>query len=112
MKYKFLYFALIAGLCFTNSLSAIDYEWEGNTSTEWNDPTNWDLNDGTFPNDLADNVTIVAGVNNPETNATVTIGTLTINNSGILTIGTGITTGNVRRLVTIPESDTPPMFTP
>jgi hypothetical protein len=34
------------------------YTWVGGTSTAWNDPTNWDLNNGSFPNDPADNVVI------------------------------------------------------
>ena len=86
MKCKFLYFALFAGLCFSNNLSAATFTWTGAVDNNWNTPGNWDV--GGFPDDATDDVIIDFGT--PQVNVDDTTGDVTIN-GGNLTINASTT---------------------
>lgn len=50
----------------TGQVKAASYVWTGNTSRDWTDPTNWNLNNGTYPGQSAgDNVSIPVTTNPP-----------------------------------------------
>ena len=93
MKYKFLYFALFAGLCFSNTLSASTFTWTGaGDGVSWNDESNWNDGDGFLTGDgiplNSDDVIINGGT--PIVNvANLVANNLTIN-GGTLSINPGI----------------------
>ena len=70
------------------------FKWEGATSSAWNDPTNWDLNNGAYPNDPVDVVVIdntYSPVNWPVIPSSVVynVKDITVGTGASLTIGGG-----------------------
>ncbi len=79
----------------TDTVWASGYVWTGSSSNDWTDPTNWDLNNGTYPGqNTGDDVSIPFSANPPVLTATPgnTLTSLTFTGvSGSFTINSGIT---------------------
>lgn len=94
-KGSFLFLLLVLFAFRMDNLWAASYIWTGATSNDWTDPTNWNLNNGTYPGqNSGDDVSIPFSANPPTLTATPgnSIASLTFTGvSGTFTINTGIT---------------------
>lgn len=92
---RYIFWLLFLFVSQIENLSAASYIWTGATSNIWSDPTNWNLNNGTYPGqNSGDDVSIPFSANPPTLAATPgnSIASLTFTGvSGTFTINTGIT---------------------